>query len=212
MYNVLKSLIFYCEDIMIAKPLQFEKQTLSPYMSVSTLDYHYNKHYIGYVNRVNKLTSGTEFENKSVYEICEKSTNSSLVHNAKQVLNHEFFWRSLGKIDQEISRSLSIKFIENFGSVQNFKDEFFTNAMEHYGSGWVWLCLNSKNELEIKVTRDTDTLLLGDSPLKPLLVLDIWEHTYYLDYHNEKSTFTKVFLDHLANWEFLEDNIKNFGN
>lgn len=194
---------------MIAKPLNFDRRSLSPYMSDKTLYFHYDKHYIGYINKVKKLIKHTELEGCSLHEIFEKSTNTTILYNAKQIINHEFFWNSLSpEKDQPISKELTLKLIENFGSVQNFKDEFFNKAMDRYGSGWVWLYYDiNRKHLDIKVTNDTETMLLDTKEHVPLLVLDIWEHTYYLDYENEKSVFIKVFLEHLANWKFIEENL-----
>lgn len=194
---------------MIAKPLNFDRRSLSPYMSDKTLYFHYDKHYIGYINKVKKLIKHTDLEECPLNEILQKSNNESILNNAKQIINHEFFWNSLSpEKDQQMSNDITLKLIENFGSVQNFKDEFFNKAMDRYGSGWVWLYYDVfKKHLDIKVTKDTDTMLIYQKENVPLLVLDIWEHTYYLDYENEKSVFVKVFLDHLANWKFIEENL-----
>lgn len=194
---------------MIAKPLNFDRRSLSPYMSDKTLYFHYDKHYIGYINKVKKLIKHTDLEECTLEEILQKSDNEIILNNAKQIINHEFFWNSLSsEKDQPISQELTLKLIENFGSVQNFKDEFFNKAMDRYGSGWVWLYYDiAKKHLDINVTKDTDTMLIYTKERIPLIVLDIWEHTYYLDYENEKSVFVKVFLDHLINWKFIEENL-----
>lgn len=194
---------------MIAKPLNFDRRSLSPYMSDKTLYFHYDKHYIGYINKVKKLIKHTDLEECTLEKILQKSDNEIILNNAKQIINHEFFWNSLSsEKDQPISQELTLKLIENFGSVQNFKDEFFNKAMDRYGSGWVWLYYDiEKKHLDINVTKDTDTMLIYTKERIPLIVLDIWEHTYYLDYGNEKSVFVKVFLDHLINWKFIEENL-----
>jgi len=192
---------------MNVQQLAFSRQELAPYMSEKTLFFHYDKHYLGYINKVKKLVRNTELEGKTIYEILESTKNPMVIKNANQVLNHEFFWKSISPIkDQQISIDLSIKIIEHFGSIQNFKDVFFNQGMDHMGSGWVWLYEKS-GELNVKVTSDTETMLFGNSTEKPLIVLDIWEHSYYLDYQNEKSNYIKMFMEHLINWNFIEQNL-----
>ena len=130
-----------------------------------------------------------------------------IIKNAHQILNHEFFWKSISPVkDQQIPIELSIKLIEHFGSIQNFKDVFFNQAMDHAGSGWVWLYEKSA-DLYVKVTPDTDTMIGNDVTENPLMVMDIWEHAYYLDYYNDKSTYIKIFLEHLVNWDFIMKNL-----
>ncbi len=192
---------------MIVQQLAFNRQDLVPYMSEKTLFYHYDKHYVGYINKVKKLVKNTDLEDKPLDEILEHSKNPMLIKNAHQILNHEFFWKSISPVkDQQIPIDLSIKLIEHFGSIQNFKDVFFNQAMDHAGSGWVWLYEKSK-DLYVKVTPDTDTMIGNDPAENPLMVLDIWEHAYYLDYYNDKSTYIKTFLEHLINWDFISKNL-----
>lgn len=191
--------------------LPFEKKFLEPFVSEKTLDFHHGKHHQAYVDNLNKLIAGTELENLSLMEIIKKtSTNpeqKSIFNNAAQVFNHDFFWHSLQPAVEklEIPDEILSEIIASFGSLENFKEEFKNSALTQFGSGWVWL-VKAGDKLEIKKTANADPVFLSGA--KPLLVIDVWEHAYYLDYQNRRGDFVSAIIDNLLNWQFALDNLK----
>ena len=191
--------------------LPFEKKSLEPFVSEKTLDFHHGKHHQAYVDNLNKLIAGTELENLSLMEIIKKtSTNpeqKSIFNNAAQVFNHDFFWHSLQPAVEklEIPDEILSEIIASFGSLENFKEEFKNSALTQFGSGWVWL-VKAGDKLEIKKTANADPVFLSE--VKPLLVIDVWEHAYYLDYQNRRGDFVSAIIDNLLNWQFALDNLK----
>lgn len=191
--------------------LPFEKKSLEPFVSEKTLDFHHGKHHQAYVDNLNKLIAGTELENLSLMEIIKKtSTNpeqKSIFNNAAQVFNHDFFWHSLQPAVEklEIPDEILSEIIASFGSLENFKEEFKNSALTQFGSGWAWL-VKIGDKLEIKKTANADPVFLSGA--KPLLVIDVWEHAYYLDYQNRRGDFVSAIIDNLLNWQFALDNLK----
>lgn len=191
--------------------LPFEKKSLEPFISEKTLDFHYGKHHQAYVDNLNKLISGTELENLSLIEIINKTAGNpertGVFNNAAQVYNHDFFWNSLKPVSEksEIPKEILVEIISSFGSLENFKEEFKSTALAQFGSGWVWLVKNS-DKLEIIKTANADTAFLHD--VKPLLVIDVWEHAYYLDYQNRRGDFVSAIIENLLNWQFAAENFK----
>lgn len=191
--------------------LPFEKKSLEPFVSEKTLDFHHGKHHQAYVDNLNKLIAGTELENLSLMEIIKKtSTNpeqKSIFNNAAQVFNHDFFWHSLQPAVKklEIPDEILSEIIASFGSLENFKEEFKNSALTQFGSGWAWL-VKIDDKLEIKKTANADPVFLSGA--KPLLVIDVWEHAYYLDYQNRRGDFVSAIIDNLLNWQFALDNLK----
>ena len=191
--------------------LPFEKKSLEPFISEKTLDFHYGKHHQVYVDNLNKLISGTELESLSLIEIIKKTAGNperaGVFNNAAQVYNHDFFWNSLKPVSEksEIPKELLVEIISSFGSLENFKEELKNSALTQFGSGWAWL-VKTSGKLEIIHTANADTAFLHD--VKPLLVIDVWEHAYYLDYQNRRGDFVLAVIENLLNWQFAAENFK----
>ena len=189
--------------------LPFEKSALAPAISEKTLDFHYGKHHQTYVDNLNKLVAGTELETLTLEEIIIKTAGNSnqaaIFNNASQVFNHNFFWSSLRPIDAtlEAGPKLAILVNQSFGSLDNFYNEFKNAALTQFGSGWAWLVKDGEL-LKIIKTGNADNPLAHN--LKPLLVIDVWEHAYYLDYQNRRADYIEAVLKNLLNWEFAESN------
>src|SRR6056297_1746232 len=184
--------------------LPYAKDALEPVISAETLEYHYGKHHQTYVNNLNNMVPGTEYENASLEDII-RSADGGLFNNAAQVWNHTFYWHSLspngggapsGKIAELIDR--------DFGSFDAFVEKFNASAVGNFGSGWTWLVQNPDGSLEIVNTDDADTPLTGEA--KPLLTCDVWEHAYYVDYRNARPKYLEAFWN-LANWDFANSNL-----
>lgn len=185
--------------------LPYGYDAFEPMISQDTLHYHYDKHHAGYVAKLNTLIKETVFESKTLVEII-KSADGAIFNNSSQVFNHDFFWKSLSNTPTNQSAYLTSKIDEKFGSLEDFKKEFVASAIGLFGSGWVWLCLDEENQLTIVATSNANTPLT--TKLKPLMVCDVWEHAYYLDYQNLRADYLENFWK-LINWNFVSSNLEN---
>ncbi|MDD3145289.1 MAG: Fe-Mn family superoxide dismutase [Candidatus Gracilibacteria bacterium] len=185
--------------------LPYEKNALEPYISAETLEYHYGKHHQAYVTNLNNLTAGTDFEAMNLEDVI-KNSSAGIFNNAAQVWNHTFYWNCLapnaggeanGKVGELINR--------DFGSFSEFKEKFTLSAIGNFGSGWTWLVLNPAGKLEIVNTSNAATTVTTDN--KALLVVDVWEHAYYIDTRNARPKYLENFWN-LVNWDFVNDNLK----
>lgn len=181
-------------------PLPYEKNALAPYLSEETLDFHHGKHHKAYVDNLNKLIVGTEFENVSLEMVIQKSSGP-IFNNAAQIWNHTFYWDCLsphgGKITSKVASALE----KNFGSFEKFKELFSQKAISQFGSGWAWLIQNTDGSLEITSTSNAETPLREGK--KCLLTCDVWEHAYYIDYRNQRPKYVEQFFE-IINWQNVE--------
>jgi Fe-Mn family superoxide dismutase len=185
--------------------LPFAKDALAPHISAETIEYHYGKHHQAYVDNLNRLVPGTEFEGKSLEDII-KTSSGSIFNNAAQVWNHTFYWNGLSPSGGGEPAGDVMKAVNSaFGSFEKFKEEFSKTAVGTFGSGWAWLVKNSDGSLGIESTSNADTPL--KSGKTPLMTCDVWEHAYYVDYRNARPKYVDAFWN-LVNWEFVA---KNFG-
>ena len=180
--------------------LPYANDGLEPVISQATIDYHYGKHLQTYVNNLNALVPGTEFEGKSVEEIVATAPDGGIFNNAGQVLNHTLYFLQFtpqpnkhepsGKLAEAIKR--------DFGSFDNFKKEMNNASTTLFGSGWTWLSVDKDGKLHI--TKEAN----GSNPwrhgLKPLLGFDVWEHAYYLKHHNLRADYISDWF-RVINWE-----------
>lgn len=185
--------------------LPYERNALEPHISSETLDYHYGKHHQAYVNNLNKLIEGSEFEGKSLEDIIT-SSQGGVFNNAAQIWNHTFYWNSLspnggGEADGELAAAIAAK----FGNFDEFKSQFTQSAATTFGSGWAWLVKNAAGELEVVSTSNAGTPLTAGQT--PLLTCDVWEHAYYIDTRNDRPKYISNFWN-LVNWDFVAKNFK----
>lgn len=182
--------------------LPFAADALAPHMSKDTLDLHHGKHHRGYVAKLVDMTKDTPMAKQSVEEIVRatygKDDQKGIFNNAAQHWNHSFFWQSLTPKKQEVPKALADALSKAFGDVETFKKKFAEAGAGQFGSGWVWL-VQGKDGLSIVTTGNADTPIAHNQT--PLLVCDVWEHAYYVDYQNRRPDYLKVFVDELANWE-----------
>jgi Fe-Mn family superoxide dismutase len=180
--------------------LPFAKDALAPHISAETLEYHHGKHHAAYVANLNKLIPGTEFESLTIEEIVKKASGG-IFNNAAQVWNHTFYWNCLApKAGGEPSGALAAAINAGFGSFAQFKEKFANTAVTTFGSGWVWLVLDSSGKLAIESTSNAGCPLTSGK--KPLLTCDVWEHAYYIDYRNARPKYVETFWN-LVNWAFV---------
>lgn len=185
--------------------LPYPKDALAPHMSVETLEFHHGKHHAGYVKKLNAGIEGTPHADKSLEEII-KSASGGLFNNAAQHWNHSFFWNCLKPSGNEKpSGDLADALNRDFGSYEKFRDEFAKVAASQFGSGWAWL-VSEGGKLKITSTSNADLPLAHGQ--KALFTIDVWEHAYYIDYRNERPKFISTILDELANWDFVQSNLK----
>jgi Fe-Mn family superoxide dismutase len=185
--------------------LPYAKDALAPGISAETIEYHYGKHHKAYVDNLNKLIPGTEFEKMSLEEIVKKASGA-IFNNAAQDWNHTFYWNCLSpKAGGEPTTLLAYAINKSFGSVSQFKEKFTNTAVTTFGSGWAWLVKNSDGTLSIESSSNAGNPLKDGK--KALLTCDVWEHAYYIDYRNARAKYVEAFWN-LVNWKFVEQHFK----
>jgi len=189
--------------------LPYAENALDPVISARTLGIHYGKHHKTYVDNLNKLITDTEFTSLTLQEIMSatsgQANKAGIFNNAAQIWNHTFYWNSLSKAGGgEPPLILKQKIESSFGDLNSCKKELATAAMTQFGSGWAWLVMNG-DKLEVTKTSNAESPLTNG--IKPLLVIDVWEHAYYLDYQNRRVDYVNAVIEKLINWGFAEDNL-----
>ena len=194
--------------------LPYKKDAFKPYFSAETFEYHHGMHHNTYVTNLNKLLVQEEkkmlkLDLEQVMQISYASNNGVIFNNAAQIWNHTFFWHSIrpnggGKP----TGNMLSKINEDFTSYDHFIKQFTQIALTQFGSGWIWLVLNTQdNTLKIKRTINADNPLTDG--LQPIVNCDLWEHAYYIDFRNKKLDYISIFLDHMINWDFASINLNN---
>jgi Fe-Mn family superoxide dismutase len=193
----------------VLPPLPYAENALDPVISAHTIGFHFGKHHKGYVDTLNKLIAGTELANltleKLIAETAGEADKVAIFNNAAQTWNHTFYWRSLRpKGGGEPPAALKQRIDASFGNLDACKKELATAATTEFGSGWAWLVLEG-DKLKVVKTDNAETSLTKG--VKPLLVIDVWEHAYYLDYQNRRADYVNAVLDKLINWGFAAENL-----
>ena len=186
--------------------LPYAHDALSEFgMSKETLEFHHDLHHKAYVDNGNKLIEGTEWANKSLEEIIVGTyqagsvAQNGIFNNASQHWNHVQFWEMMGPGGNNMPSELSSALNENFGSVDKFKEDFCAAGAGQFGAGWCWLVKDKDGSLKVTKTENgVNPLCFGQTAL---LVCDVWEHSYYIDFRNKRPAYLTNFLDKLVNWE-----------
>jgi len=185
--------------------LPYAHDALAPYMSKETLEFHHDKHHLAYVTSGNALLKGTEWENKPLAEIVKGSfgKNVALFNNAAQHYNHTEFWKWLkpmggGAIPGALEKAL----IGSLGSVEKAKADLIQAGVTQFGSGWAWLSVVDGKIVATKTANGENPLVHGG---QPILGLDVWEHSYYIDYRNRRPDYLKAVVDNLVNWDYVAE-------
>lgn len=190
--------------------LSYALNELAPVMSEETLQYHYGKHHQTYITNLNNMIQGTPFETMSLEEIVLASdgVNAGIYNNAAQTWNHTFFWMCLtAKSTGKPAGGLLSQIEETWGSFETFREKFLASAAANFGSGWTWLVMTPAKTLEIVNTSNAGCQLASDNT--PLMVVDVWEHAYYIDYRNRRPDYLRLVFDRLIDWEFVAKNYYN---
>ena len=192
-------------------------QSLAPVISDQTLAFHHGKHLQAYVDNLNKLVVGTEFEGMGLEEIVRKAPAGPLFNNAGQILNHNLYFPHFfaydrhSRLDRESQPTghLKAQIEKQWGSVDAFKAEFEAKGVGLFGSGWVWLSAQPDGTLVITQEPNAGNPITRVMPgltghLKPLLTFDVWEHAYYLDYQNRRAAHLNA-LWQIVDWEVVKE-------
>ena len=184
-------------------PLPYAWDALEPRMSQETIEYHYGKHLQTYIDNLNDLIPGTPYEEMPLEGIVV-SASGPIFNNAAQVWNHVFFFNTLSPAKKDMPLELKDYLIRDFGSVETFKEEFRKAAVSLFGSGWVWLAQDPEGRLHIITESNAGNPLCRG--WKPLMVMDVWEHAYYIDYRNRRAAFVDSCWD-LIDWDVVTQRL-----
>ncbi|MDP2846680.1 MAG: Fe-Mn family superoxide dismutase [Humidesulfovibrio sp.] len=214
--GLLAPTLFPLSEALAADPLEtaalpYAMNALEPVISARTLEFHYGKHHAGYAANVKKMIPGSGLEGRSMEDIVRVTAvmpdKAALFNNAAQCYNHAFYWKCMkpggggmptGKLMSAITAS--------FGGYDAFRKAFLDGSVGRFGSGWGWL-VQEGGKLKFVSTSNAETPLTH-AAVTPLLVVDVWEHAYYLDYQNRRADYVGAFLDKLVNWDFVAANMK----
>ena len=197
--HIINNKIIYIMKFSLPE-LPYAHNALEPIITEKTISFHYGKHHLTYVNNLNGLVGGTEFEDADLDTIVKKS-EGPIFNNAAQIWNHNFYFLSLTpnkgtKPSDKLAKAIDAA----FGSFDSFKEEFGKAAITVFGSGWAWLVKDAEGKLSIaKESNAGNPMTRG---LEPLLTFDVWEHAYYIDYQNRRADYVAALWD-LVNWDVV---------
>jgi Fe-Mn family superoxide dismutase len=184
--------------------LPYPYNALEPVISDRTMHFHHDKHHATYVKTLNELLEKTGQSPATLEEVilgASKTGDKKLFNNAAQAWNHSFFWAAMSPEHEQTQGDLDAAIKASFGDLAALKTAFVTEGAGHFGSGRVWLVADKSGALKIRSTHDADDTLI-QAGLTPLLVCDLWEHTYYLDHQNDRKGFLEAWFDALPHWSF----------
>lgn len=185
--------------------LPYPHDALQPYLSKETLEYHHDKHHAAYVTNANKILAENGLDGKSLEAVVLEThgKNVPLFNNAAQHYNHSEYWKSMkpnggGKVPGALEKAL----VDSFGSVDKAKADLVEAGTTQFGSGWAWLAVKDGKIVVLKTGNAENPLVQS---AKPILTVDVWEHTYYIDYRNRRPDYLKAFVDNLINWDYVAE-------
>ena len=186
--------------------LPYADDALAPAVSAETLSFHHGKHHQTYIDKMNAAIDGTPHGDAALEAIIAdvRGSNQGLFNNAAQTWNHGFYWHSMAASETAPSADLAAKIDAAFGSMDELKAQLKARGVGHFASGWVWLA-EKDGVLSIEETHDGDTL--ADSGFNPLLVIDVWEHAYYIDHQNKRPAYLDAVVDAKLNFAFASENL-----
>ncbi|AMK22138.1 superoxide dismutase [Sphingobium sp. SJ10-10] len=192
----------------ILPPLPYPKDAFGDILSVETFDFHHGKHHNAYVVKANELVAAdASLQGKSLVELI-KTSKGGLFNQVGQIWNHTFYWLSLSPEKKAPSGKLLDLINEGFGSVDALVDKLKAEAVGHFASGWAALILKD-GKLEVTSYHDADTPVAHGHT--PLLILDVWEHAYYIDYRNLRPNYAEKLLKEAIDWDFVALNLDGEG-
>ncbi len=187
--------------------LPYPDSALDPAISAETLSFHHGKHHQAYIDKTNDAIKGTAHADKALEDIiaAARGSDQGLFNNSAQSWNHGFYWHSMAADETSPSGELVSMIEDAFGSVDELKEKLKTRGAGHFASGWVWLA-EKGGKLTIEETHDGNTLADHDG-VNPLLVVDVWEHAYYLDHQNKRPAYLDAVVGSKLNWAFASENL-----
>ena len=189
--------------------LPYAYDALEPVISERTMRFHHDKHHAAYVKTTNALlekAGKTAADLESVIADSAKASERKLFNNAAQAWNHAFFWASMSPDRAAPDGELKAAIAASFGDLAGLKTAFATGGVDQFGSGWVWLVADADGALRVLSTHDADDFVSLAKPT-PLIVCDVWEHAYYLDYQNARPKYLEAVLGKLLNWNYAAENL-----
>lgn len=186
--------------------LPYAKTALAPFLNEEQMTFHYEKHHKAYIDNLNKfMETDATLKNKSMEEIVLTSSGG-IFNNAAQAWNHTFYWFNMSPAGQggQPTAALADAIKRDFGSVDELKTKFVDGGVKTFGSGWIWLCTDDNGKLTLVSTSNAAVPFTSNGPV-PLMVSDVWEHAYYIDYRNARQKYLETFWNHI-NWNFVSEN------
>ncbi len=184
--------------------LPYAHDALGEFMSKETLEFHHDKHHQAYVTNGNNLLQNSGLEGKSLEDVVRESHNNNpgLFNNAAQHYNHIHFWKWMkpGGGGSALPDALMAKINSDLGGFEKFRSDFINAGVTQFGSGWAWLA-QKDGKLEIMKTPNGENPLIHNAT--PLLGVDVWEHSYYIDYRNARPKYLEAWFDNLVNWDYV---------
>ncbi len=185
--------------------LPYDYDALAPYMSRETLEFHHDKHHMAYVTNGNKALEGSPLEGKSIEDICKAAyaeKTAALINNVGQHYNHLHFWQWMkkGGGGAKLPGALAKAVDSDLGGYDKFRADFVNAGVTQFGSGWAWLAVKDGKLAIMKTANGENPLMHGASPI---LGVDVWEHSYYIDYRNARPKYLEAFVDNLINWDHV---------
>ena len=186
--------------------LPYEDTALEPAVSAKTLSFHHGKHHKAYIDKTNAAIEGGDLADMSLEDViaAARGSNAGLFNNSAQSWNHGFYWHSMAADETGASDELKSMIDDAFGSTDGLKEKLAERGAGHFASGWVWLAVKG-GKLSIEETHDGDTLA-DQGEFNPLLVIDLWEHAYYLDHQNARPAYLDA-VNGKLNWKFASENL-----
>ena len=182
--------------------LPYAHDALEPHIDARTMEIHHGKHHAGYTSKLNAAVEGNDLEGKDIETLLrEHSDNGAVRNNGGGFWNHTLFWNSMSPNGGGAPEGALAEAIDrDFGSFENFKDQFSKAAATRFGSGWAWLCVNN-GKLEVCSSANQDNPLMPGVGCggHPILGLDVWEHAYYLNYQNRRPDYINAFFN-VVDW------------
>lgn len=186
--------------------LPYAKTALAPFLNEEQMTYHYDKHHKAYIDNLNKfIETDSSLKGKSLEEIV-LSSSGGIFNNAAQIWNHTFYWFNMAPAGQggQPTGPLMDAITRDFGSLDELKAKFVDGGVKTFGSGWIWLCTDAAGKLSLVSTSNAAVPFTNNGPT-PLMVADVWEHAYYVDYRNLRQKYLETFWSHV-NWNFVSEN------
>ena len=192
--------------------LDYNYNSLEPYIDAKTMEIHHSKHHQGYTNNLNAAIKDTDNESRDIVDILKSldMSDMALRNNAGGYFNHNLFWEVINPNNENVmSEKLKLLIDESFGSFDEFKQTFSKTAATRFGSGWAWLCIKN-GKLEVCSTPNQDNPIMPNGcGGSPILGLDVWEHAYYLNYQNRRADYINAFFE-VVNWGVVSSKLEMF--